>query len=227
MPNVTGTQLDVALNEIKAAGFPGDVEIIGGGAFGVVKESNWTVCTQAPVAGGRLANPKLTVNRKCPGSAVESSTPIEGSTGVSTTVATEPTAVTTNRFDPAGKILNATNSRDLAAILVEADHCADSIQAFASNHRDQIIEFDGHIADVSLHAGRDTRWDFLIAPGNAPGGVGPAFKFEDVGRLELHLTDDSIPSLKQGDNLHIVARVLKYNPAQCLFFLEPVATGPR
>ena len=61
MPLVTGLQLDVALSDIEAAGFSNEVEIIGGGTFGVVDESNWTVCEQSPAAGQALANPLLTV----------------------------------------------------------------------------------------------------------------------------------------------------------------------
>ncbi len=39
MPDVTGKKLDVAQSDIKQAGFENKVEVLGGGAFGVVKES--------------------------------------------------------------------------------------------------------------------------------------------------------------------------------------------
>lgn len=66
MPEVTGLQLDVALSDIERAGFSDDVEVLGGGVFGVVDESNWVVCEQEPSAGQTLtAAPRLTVDRSC------------------------------------------------------------------------------------------------------------------------------------------------------------------
>ena len=51
MPDVVGRQLDVALNEIKRAGVPQEVEVLGGGVLGIVDKSNWRVCEQEPPAG--------------------------------------------------------------------------------------------------------------------------------------------------------------------------------
>ena len=75
MPDVKGRQLDVALSDIKRAGFEDEVEVIGGGTFGVVDESNWQVCDQLPAAGQPLtAAPQLTVDRSCGDGATESTT---------------------------------------------------------------------------------------------------------------------------------------------------------
>lgn len=65
MPAVVGEQLDVALSDIERAGFDDDVEVVGGGTFGVVVESNWQVCEQTPAAGEALTAPRLTVDRSC------------------------------------------------------------------------------------------------------------------------------------------------------------------
>jgi hypothetical protein len=66
MPAVTGKKLDVAKSDIKRAGFKDDVEVLGGGTFGVVKESNWEVCEQTPAAGEPLTKPpRLEVERDC------------------------------------------------------------------------------------------------------------------------------------------------------------------
>jgi beta-lactam-binding protein with PASTA domain len=66
MPDVVGQQLDVALEDIKSAGVDDDVEIVGGGTFGVVDESNWKVCEQSPAAGQSVTEaPQLTVDRSC------------------------------------------------------------------------------------------------------------------------------------------------------------------
>ena len=79
MPEVKGKQLDVALSDIKRAGFEDEVEVIGGGTFGVVVESNWQVCDQLPAAGEDIEDaPRLTVDRSCddgdPADAVTTST---------------------------------------------------------------------------------------------------------------------------------------------------------
>ena len=66
MPDVTGLQLDVALSDIERAGFTDEVDVLGGGVFGVVDESNWVVCEQEPGAGQSLNSaPRLTVDRSC------------------------------------------------------------------------------------------------------------------------------------------------------------------
>ena len=66
MPDVTGKKLDVAESMISDAGIEGDVEVDGGGAFGVVNESNWRVCGQAPAQGAAVeGTARLTVDRSC------------------------------------------------------------------------------------------------------------------------------------------------------------------
>src|SRR4051794_1432088 len=65
MPNVVGQRLDVALSDIEKAGFADDVEVLGGGMFGVIDESNWQVCDQLPAAGEVADAPRLTVDRSC------------------------------------------------------------------------------------------------------------------------------------------------------------------
>ncbi|MGC4153576.1 MAG: PASTA domain-containing protein [Propionicimonas sp.] len=68
MPDVVGLKLDIALSDIKRAGVRGEVEVLGGGVFGVVDESNWEVCEQLPQAGATVTDsPRLTVERSCGG----------------------------------------------------------------------------------------------------------------------------------------------------------------
>ena len=69
MPDVENRRLDIALSDIERAGFsPDDVEVVGGGMFGVVDESNWQVCTQEPAAGELIGSaPRVVVDRSCEG----------------------------------------------------------------------------------------------------------------------------------------------------------------
>lgn len=66
MPDVVAKQLDVAKSDIARAGFEGEVEVLGGGLFGILDESNWQVCEQFPAARQVLKDaPRLTVDRSC------------------------------------------------------------------------------------------------------------------------------------------------------------------
>ena len=66
MPSVETRRLDIALSDIKRAGFEEEVEVVGGGAFGVVDESAWKVCKQEPSAGTEIGSaPRLIVDRSC------------------------------------------------------------------------------------------------------------------------------------------------------------------
>lgn len=74
VPDVTGKRLDVALADFEDAGFgtsDSDIEVLGGGMFGVLDESNWYVCEQDP-APGKAADgnnkPRVMVERECEGS---------------------------------------------------------------------------------------------------------------------------------------------------------------
>ncbi|MFD6567167.1 DUF4839 domain-containing protein [Micromonospora profundi] len=130
----------------------------------------------------------------------------------------------------AEQALTAENSKDLAALLAVPDYCDEAIGTFAAKYKGRTIRFDGSIASMQNHGDYKTRHDILVHPGDKgpKSVVGPAFKFEDVNVPDLHLTGANIPnSVGIGDLLHVVARVGRYNPDQCLFFLEPVSTEIR
>ena len=67
LPSVTGERLDVAISDLGQIGISeSDIEVVGGGIFGIVDESNWTVCEQEPAAGSTdLSSPRLVVDRVC------------------------------------------------------------------------------------------------------------------------------------------------------------------
>lgn len=76
VPNVVGQRLDLAKSHLEDSGLKS--EPIGGGVFGVLNESNWTVCQQEPSPGTTGADTvKLIVERVCD----ESGGPTSGSTG--------------------------------------------------------------------------------------------------------------------------------------------------
>ena len=244
MPDVMGLQLDVALSDIERAGFEDEVEVLGGGAFGVVDESNWQVCEQLPAAGEAVtAAPRLTVDRSCEGDAPEPTVP-EPTTPPTTP---EPTATdspsegttqepeTSEPDEPeAEQILTVENSGDLAALLDGPDCGDDTIAAFADQYQGRTIEFDGHISNLQNHGDYDTRYDILLSVGDfsettlAGIQTGPSFKFEDVNIFELNLTGPDVPdSISTGVDVTVTATVEEWNPDNCLFFLDPVTTEVR
>jgi hypothetical protein len=94
MPDLVGERLDVAKSDLSAAGISeNDVEVVGGGTFGVVVESNWTVCEQSPSPGSTASDVRVIVDRECD----EEDT--EGGTGTSpptTDAPPQPTPATTD-----------------------------------------------------------------------------------------------------------------------------------
>lgn len=66
VPNVVKVRLDVAEEEIESAGL--QYKVVGGGLFGVIVKSNWTVCEMKPSPGthiGSGATVRLIVARSC------------------------------------------------------------------------------------------------------------------------------------------------------------------
>lgn len=222
MPDVTGQQLEAAQAALEEAGFTDDVDVDGGGLLGVVDESNWEVCQQAPTAGEQITGtPRLTVERSCDEGAEEEPDPAaQAPTAEAEPTPSSPTVITA-ATDPA-----------FAAILVDSDYCSDAIADFADTHEGATIEFDGNVGAMSNHDGAATRYDILIGAGDfsETSQPGPAFQFNDVNTaFDLNWTDDSATSsVGVGDNLHIVATVDGFDANHgCLFTIDPVATSFR
>jgi len=218
MPDVVDQQLDVALSDVKRAGFEGEVEVLGGGTFGVVDESNWKVCEQLPAAGREVTDaPRLTVDRSCGDDAAEPTTASTTTAPARTEPPTTALAPTEPPTTEVAEILTVDNSPDLAALLTEPDYCNDTVESFAATYAGRTIEFDGNIANYAP----EMQPDMLVYSGDyseTSSNGGPAFKF----------TPPNIPgNVGQGNNVHIVAQVGDFNRVQCLLFLTPVSTDLR
>lgn len=76
MPDVVGKSLEVAISDVERAGINDEVEVLGGGIFGVLDESNWVVCSQVPEKGTDVSSaPRFTVDRTCPSAGEPSDQP--------------------------------------------------------------------------------------------------------------------------------------------------------
>lgn len=221
MPDVTGKKLDAAYFGMEKAGLEDKdaVEVEGGGPFGVIVESNWTVCKQAPAAGKVMGEaPVLSVKRSCAKKPVKTTKP---------STKAKPTASTTPRMPT---ILTTSNTPDLKALLESSAECSDAIGRFAEKYEGKTVRFDGHVADVAPHGDYDTRFDFLIFAGDFdPNSArGPSFQFRDKNYLNLGLTGPNIPdSVTAGQNYTFTADVGEFNGDNCLFQLTPVETTAR
>ncbi|MFJ2926608.1 DUF4839 domain-containing protein [Streptomyces massasporeus] len=152
--------------------------------------------------------------------------------GRSTTAASQKTSATptpTTADSTATEVITPQNNPELAALL-KADNCDDANRDFANRHEGQAIAFNGSIVNMAPHGDYDTRYDFLLGPGDKGPNTtaGPAFKYEDVSIPDLRLSGNKIPaSVAAGDKFRFVAKVGEFNTDQCLFFLDPVSTEVR
>jgi hypothetical protein len=150
-----------------------------------------------------------------------------------TTAASEKASVTPTptAADPAAvEVITPENSPEFAALLKTADTCDDASADFATKHEGQTIAFNGSIVDMTPHGDYDTRYDFLLGPGDKGPNmtVGPAFKYEDVNVAELRLTGEDVPAtVGVGDKFRFVAEVGDFNAVQCLLHLDPLSTETR
>ncbi|MFJ9647675.1 DUF4839 domain-containing protein [Streptomyces sp. NPDC101206] len=152
----------------------------------------------------------------------------------------KPTAATASAEPPAASAPTATRSAAAEVItpqsnpefaaLVKTDSCDDANLDFATKYRGRTVAFDGSIVHMAPHGDYDTRYDFLLGPGDmGPNtGIGPAFKYEDVNTLDLKLTGRTTSAtVRAGDKFRFVAEVGEFNAKQCIFFLAPVSTEIR
>lgn len=127
-------------------------------------------------------------------------------------------------------ILSLNNNEELAAVLKVKAPGDPIVKEFAKKYAGKTIEFNGNIAHMMPHENYKTRYDFLIYVGDysKTSAIGPNFKFEDVNVFDLHLTGSKIPeNIAVGQNIHIIAKVIKYNEKQELFYLMPISTKIR
>ncbi|WP_435186862.1 DUF4839 domain-containing protein [Streptomyces sp. bgisy126] len=129
----------------------------------------------------------------------------------------------------AAEVITAQNTPEFAALL-KADSCDDANLDFATRREGRTIAFDGSIVNMTPHGDYDTRYDFLLGPGDQGPNtkVGPAFRYEDVNIRDLKLTGEKVPdAIGAGDKFRFVAKVGEFDAARCLLSLDLVSTEIR
>ncbi|WP_327112787.1 DUF4839 domain-containing protein [Streptomyces sp. NBC_01341] len=148
-------------------------------------------------------------------------------TAVSEKPSTTPTP--TAAESAAAELITLENNPEFAALL-KADSCDDVNLDFATRYEGQTVAFNGSIRHMAPHGDYETRYDFLLGPGDEGPNttIGPAFKYEDVNAGDLNLTGKKIPAtVGVGDKFRFIAEVREFKAAQCLLFLHPVSTEVR
>ncbi|MEU9445985.1 DUF4839 domain-containing protein [Streptomyces sp. NPDC048304] len=150
----------------------------------------------------------------------------KGASASSTAIGEKPSATPLADGPTAAGVITAQNNREFAALL-KSDPCSEANVDFASKHEGQTIAFDGSIRHMASYGDDQTRYDFLLGPGDKGPQTtdGPNFKYEDVNTGDLHLTGQQVPaSVAVGDTFRFVAKVIEFNTVQCVFRLAPVST---
>lgn len=153
----------------------------------------------------------------------------KGASASSPTASEKPSATPPVDEPTTAEVITAQNSPEFAALL-KADPCGEANVNFATEHEGQTVAFDGSIRHMAAHADDQTRYDFLLGPGDKGPQTtdGPNFKYEDVNTGNLHLTGKEVPAtIAVGDEFRFIAEVIEFNTAQCLFRLAPVSTETR
>jgi len=130
--------------------------------------------------------------------------------------------------DAKEEYLTVANNRDLASLLSTRDPF-ELGKDFVEKYESRTIEFDGYIAHMANHGTYKTRYDILIYSGDFNDSHGPSFQLNDVNIVsDLNLTGPKIPdTLREGDNIHIIAKVAGYNAGGDLLLLDPITTEIR
>ena len=127
-------------------------------------------------------------------------------------------------------ILTAKNNTEFATILQTED--PDKINDFVNKYKGQVVEFDGHIADIAESEGRNTYNDILIYSGDYKGPneavPSPNFKLDEVRpAVDPEFKSFNGNNIIEGENIHIKARLSGYNIGQEILHLGLIEISPR
>jgi hypothetical protein len=188
MPDVVGKRLDVAQSDVRHAGFAGDVEVVGGGIFGIVDESNWLVCEQKPAAGQEMVEPpRLMVARSCGGDATQSA---QESQPVPTT---EPEADGTNfRFGQTAHFTSTagSNNNPLEFTVSAPTAFTPSKNATVFDKRSAVGGLEGTLQPVNVY------FTVTIKNLSSTQAYDPDFVFSDVAETTA---DESVAEVIDGE----------------------------
>ena len=153
--------------------------------------------------------------------------PKETST-VSTNITTSSPSTTeapATSSSPSTNIITVENNEEFKTLLQTDDQ--NTIKDFIQKYKGQTIEFDGHIANLLKIK---SKYDILIYAGNyhPDEATGPNFKFVEISLISNPVFNPfNGENIREGQNVHIKAKVGSYNKEQELVYLSPIEVSPR
>lgn len=162
----------------------------------------------------------------------EVSSTSQSSTSISSSsTSTSSSSTESSSTSPAqSAVITTENNEEFKALLQTED--SNTITDFVQKHKGQIIEFDGHIADIAHYKSYKTKFDMLIYGGNYLGAEqapsGPNFKFVNITTVSnAAFNSFNGENISKGQNVHIKAQIGNYNSTQDLVYLSPIEVSPR
>jgi hypothetical protein len=126
--------------------------------------------------------------------------------------------------------LSPENNPDVAAVLASSPDDYALHKEFAETHIGTNIEFDGCIGLMMNHGNYDTRFDCAIysVDYDETPVLGPTFAFIDVNYSDFNIVGaNPSGSIGQGNNIHVVGKILGFSSDGNYIELEPVETRIR
>lgn len=162
----------------------------------------------------------------------EASSTSQSSTSISSSsTSTSSSSTESSSTSPAqSAVITTENNEEFKALLQTDD--SSTITNFIQKYKGQIIEFDGHIADIAHYKNYKTKFDMLIYGGNYLGAEqapsGPNFKFVNITTVSnAAFNSFNSENISKGQNVHIKAQIGNYNSTQDLIYLSPIEISPR
>ena len=162
----------------------------------------------------------------------EVSSTSQSSTSISSSsTSTSSSSTESSSTSPAqSAVITTENNEEFKALLQTDD--SSTITNFIQKYKGQVIEFDGHIADIAHYKNYKTKFDMLIYGGNYLGAEqapsGPNFKFVNITTVSNSAFNSfNGENISKGQNVHIKAQIGNYNSTQDLVYLSPIEVSPR
>lgn len=162
----------------------------------------------------------------------EASSTSQSSTSISSSsTSTSSSSTEYSSTSPAQSAIITTENNEEFKALLQTDNSS-TITNFIQKYKGQIIEFDGHIADIAHYKNYKTKFDMLIYGGNYLGAEqapsGPNFKFVNITTVSnAAFNSFNGENISKGQNVHIKAQIGNYNSTQDLVYLSPIEVSPR
>lgn len=162
----------------------------------------------------------------------EASSTSQSSTSISSSsTSTSSSSTESSSTSPAQSVVITTENNEEFKALLQTDDSS-TITNFIQKYKGQIIEFDGHIADIAHYKNYKTKFDMLIYGGNYLGAEqapsGPNFKFVNITTVSNSAFNSfNGENISKGQNVHIKAQIGNYNSTQDLVYLSPIEVSPR